>query len=725
MKKILIAICLCSVIALPQKKQLTLDDIFLSGKFTPEKIENVRWRPDGSSFAFTRADPVNPIPEIYLYDISSPEEKLFLSSHKLTFKKNQIKMSSYDWTDDAKQLIIRGPEKSIWRHSRMSPVYLLNIESGEMRALADEHNGLKGVKLSPDGNHAGYVKEHNLFIVELLTGKETQLTFDGNENFLNGEFDWVYEEEFSIADGWKWSPDGSKIAFWKFDQTRVKEFYMIDEMHAYNKVMPLKYPKAGEQNAIVKIGVIDLITMQTIWIDTGENDDIYLPRIYWMNLSNKLAIIKLNRLQNELHLLMANAEKGYVQTILKERDSCWIDIEGNHLLPIHSENQFLWVSEKSGYRHIYLYDYSGNLINQVTSGDWEVTSLQGFSENDGYVYFYGKKENILEQHIYRVKLDGTAFKKITNLPGWHEANFSPDYKHFIHSYNNVDIPLKVYLRKTNGEIISTLRENDLPALAEFEMISPKFESFQTSDGTNLNYMITLPKNFDPAKKYPVLVYGYGGPGSQNVINRWRAKKQLWHQIMAGKGFIVFTLDNRGTGGRGKNFKNLSYKDLGKWIVKDHVEAAKYLGTFPYVDAERIGVWGWSGGGTLTLHLLTRAAEYFKSGVSVAANTDFLLYDTIWSERYLGLPQDNIEVYLNSSAKTYAHLLKGNLLLVHGTEDDNVHYQHTMQMAKKLQDAGKQFELMLYPNKNHSIKGKTTQKHLYEIMTNFFLRTLLK
>jgi dipeptidyl-peptidase-4 len=723
MKKTLIAICLCSVIALPQKKQLTLDDIFLSGKFTPEKVENVRWRPDGSAFAFTIADPVNSIPEIYLYDIPSLEEKLFLSSDKLNFKGNQIKMSSYDWTDDAKQLIIRGPEKSIWRHSRMSPVYLLNIESGEMRAFADEYSGLKGVKLSPDGNHAGYVKEHNLFIVELSTGKETQLTFDGNENFLNGEFDWVYEEEFSIADGWKWSPDGSKIAFWKFDQTRVKEFYMIDEMYAYNKVMPLKYPKAGEQNAIVKIGVIDLNTKQTIWIDTGENDDIYLPRIYWMNSTNKLAIIKLNRLQNELHLLLADAERGYVQTILKERDSCWIDIEDNHLIPIHSENQFLWVSEESGYRHIYLYDYSGILINQVTSGDWEVTSLQGFSENDGYVYFYGKKYNILEQHIYRVKLDGTAFEKVTNLPGWHEANFSPDYRQFIHSYNNVDIPLKVFLRKTNEQIISTLRENDLPALSEFEMISPTFESFLTSDGTNLNYMITLPKNFDPAKKYPVLVYGYGGPGSQNVINRWRDKKQLWHQMMAGKGFIVFTLDNRGTGGRGKNFKNLSYKDLGKWIVNDHVEAAKYLGTFPYVDAERIGVWGWSGGGTLTLHLLTRAAEYFKSGVSVAANTDFLLYDTIWSERYLGLPQDNIEVYLNSSAKTYAHLLKGNLLLVHGTEDDNVHYQHTMQMVKKLQDAGKQFELMLYPNKNHSIKGETTQKHLYEIMTNFFLRTL--
>jgi len=340
-----------------QYKKLTLDDIFLSDIFTPERVENIRWKPDGSAFAFTRADSVNSIPDIYLYDISSQEEKLFLSAEKLIFGGNQIYMSSYEWTDDGKHLIIRGPEKSIWRHSRSSPVYLYNIESGEMRALADEHTGLKSAKLSPDGNYAGYVKEHNLYIVELSTGKETQLTIDGNKNILNGEFDWVYEEEFSIADGWQWSPDGSKISFWKFDQSRVKEFYMIDEMYVYNVVMPLKYPKAGEQNAIVKIGVIDLNTKQTIWIDTGENDDIYLPRIYWMNPTNELAVIKLNRLQNELTLLMADVESGNVQTILTEKDSCWIDIEDHHLIPINRENKFLWVSEKSGYRHIYLYNY--------------------------------------------------------------------------------------------------------------------------------------------------------------------------------------------------------------------------------------------------------------------------------------------------------------------------------------------------------------------------------
>jgi dipeptidyl-peptidase-4 len=710
-------------VSFPQKKPITLDDIFLSNKFTPENIENVRWKPDGSAFAFTKINPVNSLPDIYLFDIQSLEEKLFLSSDKLIFKGKQIRMSNYEWTADAKYFIIRGPIKSIWRHSRMSPVYLFNIVSGEIHALANEHTGLKGAKLSPNGKFAGYVKEHNLFLVELSTGNEIQLTFDGSENILNGEFDWVYEEEFSIADGWQWSPDGNKIAFWKFDQTRVKEFYLIDEMYAYNKVMPLKYPKAGEQNAIVKIGIIDLQTLKTTWIDSGENDDIYLPRIYWLNSNNLLGIIKLNRLQNEITLLMADAETGKTDAILTETDSCWVDVEDNHLVPIQSEEKFLWVSEKSGYRHIYLYDYSGKLINQVTSGDWEVTSLQGYSDSDKIIYFYGKKDGVVNQHIYRVNVDGKNLSRISDSSGWHEAIFSPDYKYLIHTYNSINIPLKVYLRKTNGDPVLTLRENDLPALKEYELGKVTIESLSTSDGINLNYLMIYPDNFDPSKKYPVIVYGYGGPGSQNSIDSWRGTRQLWHRMMAAKGFIIFTMDNRGTGGRGKSFKNLAYKDLGKWVVNDHIEAAKFLARLPYVDAKRIGVWGWSGGGTLTLHLMTRAADYFKSGISIAANTDFLLYDTIWSERYFGLPQDNLEAYINSSAKTYAHLLKGNLLLVHGMEDDNVHYQHTIQMAKKLQELGKQFELMLYPNKNHSISGAETQRHLYELMTNFFLRTL--
>jgi dipeptidyl-peptidase-4 len=723
MKKVLTAVILCSLFAFSQKKELTLDDIFISNKFITENVDNVRWKPDGSAFAFTKDNSSTLLNDIYLFDLNTLEERLFLSAEKLVYNNEQINMSSYEWTDDGNYLLIRGPEKRIWRHSRMSPVYLFNIESGKIRAIANEHQGLKNVKLSPDGNLAGYVKEHNLFIVELSTGKETQLTYDGNENILNGEFDWVYEEEFSISDGWQWSRDGKKIAFWKFDQSRVKEFYLIDEMPPYNKIMPLKYPKVGEQNAIVKIGIIDLQTFESKWMETGLNDDIYLPRIYWTNSSNELSIIRLNRLQNQLDFILADTESGKTKIILSESDTCWVDVEEKHAIFPEKENEFLWVSERSGFRHIYLYDYSGKLVKQVTSGDWEVTSLKGYSEFDHLVYFYGKKDSETEQHIYRIKSDGTGLEKITNEPGWNKANFSPGYKFFIHTYNNLTTPLKVYLRKTDGELVQTLKENNLALFNEYDLSFPELGTFKTSDSVRLNYMIIKPKNFNLDKKYPVLVFGYGGPGSQRALDQWYGNRQLYHMMMAQNGFIVFTVDNRGTGGRGKSFKNLMYRDLSKWPVIDHIEAAKYLATLSYIDSDRMGVWGWSGGGTLTLWLLTRAYDYFKAGVSVAPNTEFLNYDGIWSERYMRLPEDNADGYVQASPQTYAHQLGGKLLLVHGTQDDNVHYQHSLQMAKKLQDAGKQFELMLYPNKHHSIRGAETQKHLYEMMTNFFLRTL--
>lgn len=705
-----------------EKKELTLKDIFLTNKFTSVEIENVQWFPSGEAFTFTKTNNENR-KDIWKHDVETGNETLFLKSNELVFNNSPINMSSYNWTDDEKYLLIRGPVTSIWRHSKMSPVYLFDLETKKIAAIADEHTGLKNVKLSPDGNFAGYVKEHNLYVVELSSGKETQLTFDGNENILNGEFDWVYEEEFAIADGWRWSPDGSKIAFWKFDQTRVKEFYLVDEMHPYNKVMPLKYPKVGEQNAIVNIAVIDLKTGETKMMDTGSDDDIYLPRIYWGSSSDQLSILRLNRRQNKLDLLIADTESRKSNIVLTETDAGWIDIEDNHLTFINDKNDFLWVSEQSGFRHIYHYDFSGNKINPVTEGNWEITSLQGYSMQDNYVYFYGKKESEIEQHIYRVKLDGTGMEKISGFPGWHTANFSPGYKYFIHSYSTAKHPSKFYLRKSDGELIRTLNKNDLPAFDEFDLVYPEFKTLQTSDGVTLNYMMTKPNDFDPNKKYPVIVFGYGGPGSQRVINEWYGSRQLFHTLLAQKGFIVFTIDNRGTGGRGKAFKNLMYKDLSKYPVIDHIEAAKYLSTLHYVDSERLGVWGWSGGGTLTIWLMTRAADYFKVGVAVASNTDFRLYDAIWSERFMSLLEDNAEGYEEAAPVTYAHLLKGKLLLVHGTEDDNVHYQHTMQMVKALQDEGKMFDLMLYPGKNHSITGGEPRVHLYKTIMNYFLDNL--
>ena len=707
----------------PQKNELSLEDIFSTDKYIAEEVENIQWLPDGSAYTYTENNKTYNLLDIYNHDVESGENVLIVAGNELKFDGKQIEMSDYSWTGDGKFLLIEGPEKEIWRHSRQAPFYLYNVELKTITAVGNNDPNLRNVKLSPDGSKVGFVRSNNIYVADLSTGKEKQITTDGNDNILNGEIDWAYEEEFTISDGWQWSPDGKKIAFWRFDQTRVKEFYLIDEMQPYNKIIPLKFSKTGEEKSIVKIGVYDFASLETKWMDTGERTDIYIPRIFWTNSSNKLAILRLNNLQNHLELLMADTQTGNSKVIIEETDTCWVDVDNNKTIFLKNEDKIIWSSERSNFLHAYLYDYDGNLINQITAGDWEITSVEGVSERDGWVYFYGKKDTPLEQHIYRIKLNGDDLQKISEQPGWHTANFSPDYKYFINQFSAASHPSKTHLRKTDGTLIRVLKSNELSAFNDLNMVYPEFSKFTTSDGVELNYMITKPYDFDPSKKYPVLFYGYGGPGSQNVINRWRGTRQLWHQMMTENGYIIFTVDNRGTGGRGKAFKNLMYKELSKWSVNDHVEAAKFLSSLPFVDPARIGFWGWSGGGYLSLMLMTRAGDYFSTGVSVAPVSDFHLTSAIWTERYMGLPDDNIEGYKASSVFTYANGLKGNLLIIHGTADDNVHYQNTMQIAREFQLKGKIFDLMLYPNKNHRIKGGNTQLHLYTIITNYFLRNL--
>lgn len=723
MNKFFLLFVLLPLTTFSQKQNLSLEDLFLTNKYIAEEVENIQWLPDGSAFTYADSSEQNKLLDIYKYDIATGENKLMLDGSKLLYNNSLIRMSNYKWTADGRYLIIEGPEKEIWRHSRQAPYYLYEVESKNITALGNNDPGLRNVKLSPDGSRVGFVKDHNIYVTVLKTGEEIKITSDGNKNILNGEFDWVYEEEFGLADGWRWSPDGNKIAFWRFDQTRVKEFYLIDEMAPYNKVMSLKYPKTGEENSIIKIGVYDFTNGSTKWMNIGEYTDIYIPRIYWANSSNNLAILRLNRHQDFLEVIMSDVESGEGKVVLTDSDSCWVSIEEKKAIFLKNQDKFVWVSEKSGFRHAYIYDYSGNLVNQITSGNWEITSIEGVSEKDNQLYFYGKKDSHLEQNVYKINLDGRNLQRISPEPGWHKANFSPDYKYCINEYSSYNHPSKTYLRKTDGSPVTVLKENDLPALHNINFIEREFSTFTTSDGVELNYYMIKPPDFDPAKKYPVLFYGYGGPGSQRVKYEWHKVRQLFHQAMVENGYIVFCVDNRGTGGQGKSYKNLMYGDLGKWSVHDHIEAAKFLSSLPYVNSDRIGFWGWSGGGYLCLMLMTRANEYFKTGVSVAPVSDFRLYDAIWSERYLGLLSENKTAYDVSSVFSYSENLKGKLLIIHGTADDNVHYQNTLQIAKDFQQKGKQFDLMLYPNKNHSIKGNKTQYHLYTKIMNYFLENL--
>ena len=725
MKKLFtISIILLFVFPLiPQQKQkLTLEDIYYSNKLFGKTVENIQWKPDGSAFSFTELNPQTKVEDIFLHDVATGKKSLLVNGTDLKYDGKQIKMSHYQWTDDGKFLLIEGPVKSIWRHSTQAPFYLYNVITKKINALSNGNTHLRNVKLSPDGSRVGFVRNHNIYVVDLKSGKETAVTTDGTENILNGEFDWVYEEEFGLADAWRWSPDGKKIAYWQLNQTREKVYHLIDEMGEYNTVFDLKYPKVGEQNAIVKIVVADLFTQKTTWMNIGTNDDIYIPRIFWTNSSNLLAIIRLNRMQNKLEMLMANSNTGKSKTVITDSSKTWVDVR-NDIIFLKKSDRIVWPSEKSGYNHAYLYNYNGKLINQITKGDWEVSSIDGVDENTGWVYLSGKKDSPIQQNLYRVKLDGTGLQKISGEHGWYNANYAPNYKHFVEFYSNVSTPIETTLKNADGSLVRVLEKGTIPALANYNMVYPQFLTFKTTDGTELNAYMMKPTDFDPSKKYPVLVYGYGGPGSQMVVDRWGSTRTFWHQYMTEHGYIVFCVDNRGTGGRGKAFKNLSYLDLGKWSVHDQIEGAKYLSTLPYVDASRLGFWGWSGGGYLTCMMLTKGAGYFKTGVAVAPVTDFHLYDAIWTERYMGSPVGNKKGYDSASVLTYADKLKGKLMIIHGTGDDNVHYQNTLQFMQKLIDANKQFDVMFYPNKNHRISGGVTQWHLFTKISNYFFNNL--
>ncbi len=708
-----------------QKKKLSLEAIFKSGQFQGKTVADVQWLPNGSAFTFTRNNAATGTRDIYRHDVESGAEQMILEGGSLRHDGKALAMTAYKTTGQQANLLITGPRRQIWRHSFAAPYYLYNVETRALTPLAKGDPNLQNVALSPNGKNVAYVKDNDLYVAEVASGESKRLTQDGSFNILNGVFDWVYEEEFGRPDALRWSSDGASIAFWRTDQTRVKAFPLLDELGRYAEVTSLKYPKVGEPNAIVKIGVVNVNSGATVWMDLGANDDIYIPRIEWTNRPGTLAIQRLNRQQNFLELLFADSATGKTRLVLSDRDPAWVDVTDDWIF-LSGEDLILWTSESGGFRHIYLSDYEGNRLARLSDGAWEVGSVIGVDEKNKRAYFYGNRESSTQKQIYRVDLQGEKLEKISELEGWHDAVFSPDYRHFVDYASNVRTPTRVDLRRADGTLVRALEENRIPALADYQMVYPEFHSIKTTDGVELSAYMVKPADFDPSKKYPVIVFGYGGPGSQMVINRWgmgsrfyHLQRSLWHQLMTEKGYLVFCVDNRGTGGKGKAFKNLAHGDLSKWAVHDQIEGAKHLAGLPYVDAERIGFWGWSGGGYLACMLMTRAGDYFSAGVSVAPVSDFRNYDTIWTERYMGLLSENEAGYRAANVLEYSDGLKGHLLLVHGTGDDNVHPQNTMQFVDRLVAADKPFDLMLYPNRNHRISGGNTSHHLYRLITRYF------
>jgi dipeptidyl-peptidase-4 len=604
--------------------------------------------------------------------------------------------------------------------------FLYDVERKKFSQLTDSDEEQMNVKFSPDGSRVGFVRADNLYVYDLATGTETQLTSDGGNHILNGRFDWVYEEEFSIIDGWQWSPDGQMIAYWQLDESRVPEFPILDFKPLHQEIQRTRYPKPGDPNSIVRIGVVSLSSKKTTWMDIGSPadsaQDIYVPRISWTAEKGKLIIQRLNRQQNTLDLYLADASTGNSHILFTETSKTWIEVEVSHFF-LKTSGQFVWISERDGFSHLYLYDLKGTLIRQLTQGSWDVDRIAGVDEKNGLVYFIADVTSPLDRDIYSVRLDGGGFKRITSGSGTHGGNLAPDCSVLLHTFSDVRHPTRTSLMKNDGTEIRVLNEGGIPALSDYRVSYPEFFTFTTTDGLELNGWMIKPQDFDPSRKYPVFMDVYGGPGSQSVRNSWSGGNFYWYQLLAQKGYIIVGVDNRGTAGRGTAFKTAVYRNLGKWEAHDQIEAARHLGTLPFVDASRIGMWGWSYGGYTTLMSLLLGADVFKAGIAVAPVTHWKFYDTIYAERYMGTPADNPEGYEQSAPLTHAKELKGNLLLVHGTADDNVHWQNTVTMVGELIKEGRQFETAFYPGGMHGIGGGKIRAQLYTKLTNFILEKL--
>ena len=707
-------------------KGVTFEQIF-DGSLNPRSVRGINWMKEGRYYSSLNGE--NGDVELRKNDIVTGEHEVLLKQSELVPEGDStfIDIRGYQFSADETKLLIKTDVEQIWRRSTRENYYLFDLENRELSKLTDSEGKQQHAQLSPAGDRAAFVRNNNLFWVDLATGEETQITTDGEKNkIINGAADWVYEEEFSFAKAWFWSPDGKRIAFYRFDESHVKQYTMQEWGGDYPENITFKYPKAGYRNSHVKIGVYHLEDGTTTWMDVGEEKDQYIVRVNWTHDPNTLSLRRMNRLQNRQDLLLADAATGESRIIKTETNEAWIE-ENDDLTFLNNGKEFIYVSEESGFNHIYHYKMDGSLIRQITTGDWEVTQFLGIDEEKNQLYYMSTEESPLQRHLYRIKLNGRRKKQLTEGEGWHSINMSPDLAYYIDQHSRANTPPVYTLHAKKGEAIRVLEENADLAAAIDSMAFPQvaFDQVTVHDSVTLNSYMIKPLDFDPANKYPVLMFVYGGPGSQQVTDRYSGRgRGLWHRYLASNGYLIYCVDNRGTGGRGEAFKKVTYKNLGYYETEDQIAAAKYLKNLEYVDPERIGIWGWSYGGYMSSFVLAKGHEVIKSAMAVAPVTHWKYYDTIYTERYMQTPQLNPEGYKHSAPLNFAHLIKDDsYLLIHGTGDDNVHMQHTLEMFDALMKNGVQFQGMLYPNRNHGIYGGNTRKHLFEMLTDFVFEKL--
>ena len=721
---VLIGLFLAHPAIAQETKKLSVELIFGSDELAGKGTPGLAWAPDGKSFAFYRTGKDKKTIELYRCEARTGACKIWFTSKDVPVLKpprheKRFTLPNYLWSPTGKALLIPSD----------NDLYLYDIASGKVQRLTNDEAEERDPTFSPNGKYIAFLKNNNLQVLEISSRKTVQLTSEGNEDVRIGRFDWVYEEEFSIRTGFFWAPDSSAIAFFRVDQRKEPEFPIVDFIPTHNTAKYMRYPKAGDPNATVTIGVVpvsmDHPTPEITWLKPGPISDGYIPRIKWLPDSKHVAIMKLNRAQNEIEIHIADTRTGKSHRIHREHVvGGWIDVV-DHWHFFKNKPFFLWTTEKLGYRHIYLYDLSGRLIRPITRGLWEVTDIVDVDENQGMIYFIATRESPLERHLYRIDLFGKNFKKLTDEPGWHRIKMSPNHRYYIDFFSNVETPTQVRLYDNRGRLIQMVETNPIPARKNYAFTVPEFIKIKAADGSDMYAFVHKPANFDKNKKYPVLFYTYGGPGSQIVVNRWTgARWYYWHQLLANQGIIIVGVDNRGTGGRGRAWKHKLYYRLGTREPEDQIAAARYFQSLPYVDPDRIGIWGWSYGGYNTLMTLLRGGHIFKMGIAVAPVTDWRNYDTIYTERYMGTPQENPGGYDEGSPVKLAGELRSRLLIVHGSSDDNVHMANTFQFIYELEKKRIPFELMIYPRKLHGIRGRDARVHLFNTMLEFIRRNLL-
>ena len=741
-----------------EKPSFTLKKIHASSTFRPESFQGGRWAEEGPVITYIEPADTADATHLMRYNLRTDEQTRVIDGTNLYAEDVDriVPIQDYAFGDAGDKVLIYTDSKEVWRTNTKGFYYVYDPDTQALTPIADRDDGYQMfAKFNPSATQVAFVRNRDLHVVDLETGTETALTTDGSEGgIINGTFDWVYEEEFGVQDGWRWSPDGERIAFFKLDESDTRSFPLVNNTPRYPEITSFRYPKAGEVNSEIKVGVVDLSAVdasaagqsQAIsYFDTQTWDPgltkaeeavdphEYIARMGWtpaIDGEHRVWMFRLNRTQDTLDLMYGHPGTGETERVLRETQDTYIDVTDEKISFLEGGERFVYLSERTGYNHAHLYRNDGTPLGPVTSGNWEVTQFHGLDEANTTAYVTATRDTSLERHLYRVDVSmeahetAAAPEKVTTRPGWHAINLSNDLDYYIDRHSAAGTPPTWTLHAADGERLTVLQQNEALAqrLDSLDLPQKQFTTLPAADGTPLNAYVIKPTDFDPGTPHPVLMYVYGGPGVQTVTHRWGGSRALWHQYLAQThDVVVVSVDNRGTGGRGKAFQDVPYRQLGQPEAADQVRAAQALADSAWVDADRIGIWGWSYGGYMTLLSMLKddGPTTFNTGVSVAPVTDWRLYDTIYTERYMAPPQRNADGYKNGAPLTYADRLREDqhLMMVHGDDDDNVHFQNSVQMVNRLQAANKQFRFMMYPTHEHGIAGGNTRLHLFTMITD--------